>query len=324
MDNLNQNNSDVIVSVTMITYNHEKYIAQAIEGVLMQKTNFRFELVLGEDCSTDRTRDICIEYRNKYPNVINLRLPQFNLGMQRNAIENFNACTGKYVAICEGDDYWTDINKLQKQVDFLENNGDYGLVWTDIDFYYQNSNTFKRGVFKNNYSKKYELFNEILINRAFIAPCTWLFRNKYSPKEVNAYCDGTFPLILDILSQSKIKYLDEITAVYRYTSISASRSNKLENIYKFGKGVFKIQKDYVEKFKLSSIIDEEINFNHYKIAFPYALIMNDKSEVEKGKLILKNYKLLDNKLRVTLILSKCIIGIILLKYLYKLKLKIFN
>mgnify|MGYP001248218371 CR=1 FL=1 len=130
-----------LVSVHMITYNHEKYIAQAIEGVLMQKTNFLFELVIGEDCSTDSTRVICKEYADRYPNIIKL-LPDAgkNLGMMENAIRTTMACTGKYIALCEGDDYWTDPYKLQKQVDFLEAHNDYGLTNTDADFYYQKTN----------------------------------------------------------------------------------------------------------------------------------------------------------------------------------------
>lgn len=114
------NEKQVVVSVSMITYNHEAFIAQAIEGVLMQQTNFPFELIIGEDCSTDNTRDICIKYRDTYPSVIRLRLPEKNLGVKENAKENDHACSGKYIAYCEGDDYWIDPLKLQKQVDFLE------------------------------------------------------------------------------------------------------------------------------------------------------------------------------------------------------------
>jgi len=126
-----ENNNTVMVSVDMITYNHEAYIKQAIEGVLMQKTNFKFELVIGEDCSTDRTREICIEYQKKYPDIIKLLLPEKNLGMNENGLQTVNACTGKYIALCEGDDYWTDPYKLQKQVDILEANENIVAVATN-------------------------------------------------------------------------------------------------------------------------------------------------------------------------------------------------
>ena len=119
--------NNIVVSVCMITYNHEQYIAEAIEGVLMQKTDFPIELIIGEDCSTDKTREICIAYQQKYPEIIKLQLPDKNKGIMRNFIENMQAAQGKYIALCEGDDYWTDPRKLQKQVDFLDANEDFSM-----------------------------------------------------------------------------------------------------------------------------------------------------------------------------------------------------
>jgi glycosyltransferase involved in cell wall biosynthesis len=114
-----------LVSVTMITYNHEKYIRQAIEGVLMQKVDFKFVLIIGEDCSNDETRRIVKEYQLLNKDKLILKLPETNLGVNVNSFSNKYFCKGKYVAECEGDDYWTDPLKLQKQVDFLEANEEY-------------------------------------------------------------------------------------------------------------------------------------------------------------------------------------------------------
>ena len=116
------------VSVFMITYNHEKYIAEALDSILMQKTDFDFDIVIGEDCSTDATRRIVLEYSRKYPDKIKLLLHNVNVGFISNLMYVLEACTGKYVAMCEGDDYWTDPFKLQKQVDFLEANKEYILA----------------------------------------------------------------------------------------------------------------------------------------------------------------------------------------------------
>ena len=121
-----------LVSVLMTTYNHENYLVQAIEGVLMQQTNFPFELVIGEDCSLDRTRDICLEYQQRYPEKVRIVFSETNLGPSKIFLKVFPVCRGKYIAGCDGDDYWTDPNKLQAQVDFLEANPEYGLVYTDI------------------------------------------------------------------------------------------------------------------------------------------------------------------------------------------------
>jgi glycosyltransferase involved in cell wall biosynthesis len=123
---------EVLVSVVMVTFNHEKFIAQAIESVLTQKTMFRFELVIGEDCSNDNTLNIIKDYVRKQPNIIKDKSNSINLGIAANVLRTVQECDGKYIAFCEGDDYWTDPFKLQNQVDFLETNPDYGMVATDI------------------------------------------------------------------------------------------------------------------------------------------------------------------------------------------------
>lgn len=126
-----------IVSVCMITYNHEPFIAQAIESVLMQEISFPIELVIGEDESSDGTRAICEDYAGRYPNIIRLHLRSRNdperkkyaAPFMHNFIETLKSCRGKYIALLEGDDYWTDPLKLQKQVDFLEANPDCHFVF---------------------------------------------------------------------------------------------------------------------------------------------------------------------------------------------------
>ena len=108
------------VSVFMITYNHEGVIGQALESAVSQKTNFPFEIVIGEDCSNDRTREIVLAYGRQYPGLIRTLLPERNLGMLRNTQQTLDACTGEYIASLEGDDYWTSDDKLQRQVDYLD------------------------------------------------------------------------------------------------------------------------------------------------------------------------------------------------------------
>lgn len=111
---------DIMVSVIMLTYNHEKYIRRALNSVLKQKTNFRYEIVIGDDASPDNTASIIHEYVKKYPSVFNATLRRENVGGCENAYDLFRKAKGKYIANLEGDDYWTDEYKLQKQIDFLE------------------------------------------------------------------------------------------------------------------------------------------------------------------------------------------------------------
>src|SRR5271157_958173 len=118
-----------LVAVFMVTYNHEQFIAQAIESVMMQKTNFPYKLFIGEDCSTDGTADICRNLKSKYKDRIELHINQKNLGASPNSNQLLEVCYrsgAKYVALLEGDDYWTDKQKLQIQVAFLEANPEYG------------------------------------------------------------------------------------------------------------------------------------------------------------------------------------------------------
>jgi glycosyltransferase involved in cell wall biosynthesis len=116
-----------LVSVRILTYNHEQWIAQAIESVLMQKCDFEFEIVIGEDCSKDRTRDICLEYQKKFPHIIRVLHSDANVGVERNSLRSNARLRGEFVCPFEGDDYWFDERKLQKQVDLMRRHPDATL-----------------------------------------------------------------------------------------------------------------------------------------------------------------------------------------------------
>src|ERR1019366_1015566 len=120
MPDIHVPNAELKVGVLMITYNHEKFIAQALESVLMQKADFPFELVIGDDCSTDGTREIVREYSQKYPEIIRAHLRERNIGAKENFRQVFLASRGRYLALLEGDDYWTDSRKLQLLADVLD------------------------------------------------------------------------------------------------------------------------------------------------------------------------------------------------------------
>ena len=121
-----------MVSVGMLTYNHEKYIASALDSILMQNVNFKYEIVVCDDCSSDNTKDILLRYMQKYPKVIKVYLNEKNLGAQGNANKLRTLCTGKYRATLEGDDYWITTSKLQTQVDFLESHPDFVAIGGDF------------------------------------------------------------------------------------------------------------------------------------------------------------------------------------------------
>lgn len=196
----------------MITYNHEKFIAEAIEGVVMQKTNFPFELVIGEDCSTDNTRAICIEYQKKYPDIIRLRLPETNQGMMLNWINNIENGQGKYIALCDGDDYWTDPYKLQKQFDFMEANPDFALSSHSVY-------TLMCGHLDENIEmERDELTTEDIIRKDWGLLTASIFFRKEAHKTLDWYYtvkNGDYALQLIVSLSGKIKYLPEYMSVYR-------------------------------------------------------------------------------------------------------------
>lgn len=121
MDDAKKENESVLVSVIVLTYNQEKYIAQALDSILMQKTNFDFEILVGDDASTDGTQKILQMYQQRYPNIVKVFRREKNLGPTKNAYELFLIAKGKYLASCEGDDYWLSPDKLNIQISFLEN-----------------------------------------------------------------------------------------------------------------------------------------------------------------------------------------------------------
>lgn len=134
-----------MVSVLMATYNHEPYIRQAIEGVMMQKTDFEFELIIGEDCSPDKTREICFEYQRRYPDKIRVLWWHENVSkLGGNGGRMRVRCRGELIAICEGDDFWTDPYKLQKQVDVFRKHPTVNLCFGGVDILYQRTGVVRK------------------------------------------------------------------------------------------------------------------------------------------------------------------------------------
>ncbi len=271
-----------IVSAYMLTYNHAQYIEQAIKGILQQSIDFPFELVIGEDCSTDGTREIVFEYQKKYPNIIRVITSDNNIGMMNNSTRTLQACRGKYIAFCEGDDYWIDPLKLQKQVDFLEANVEYGLCCTDFNIFWQTQQKMDKAQFKTNPSRFPILTNveDFLEREGYMAPCTWVGRNNlFKNNNLDENCvDGTYAIMLDILATSKVHVIPQVTAVYRYLDESASHTKSITKAFIRYKGLFEIQNKYIEKYNLSLELKNKVKLNFYnKIT---DLIITSKGSVE--------------------------------------------
>ena len=225
----NLNNNTALVSVLMMSYNHEKFITKAIEGVLMQQTSFLVELVIGDDCSNDNSLVICNDFKNKYPNAIKLLSRDFNLGMMANFVSILEACSGKYVAICDGDDYWIDPYKLQKQVNFLEANDDYIACFHNARIV--SSNAICHSLFNSLNEVSNPTSFDIISRQWFIASASLLFRNKriQMPDWVLNVINNDFMLELLLAKEGDFFYMHDVMSVYRSHSNSfSSETNKVK------------------------------------------------------------------------------------------------
>lgn len=292
MINKDSINRKTIVSIVCVCYNQVDFIEKTIKGFLSQKTAFDFEVIIGDDCSTDGTTEIILEYQKNNIDVIKPIIRGKNIGGGRNLINCLEKATGDYIAYCEGDDYWIDDFKLQKQYNLLESNCDAGLVWTDIDLNDLQGKKVVKSVFKNSHLPIFSNFEEILINKPFFAPSTWFYRKQYKNLFSNYldYADGTLPFILDVIMSTKILYINEVTGVY--TKRSESTSNNINPIkrYNFAKSVYKIQLDYSNKYCVSDVVIKNVKINHYKSLLHYAIIAKDYDFIKNANSTLKECK----------------------------------
>ncbi|MBE5033940.1 glycosyltransferase [Gallalistipes aquisgranensis] len=230
---------EIILTVRCLTYNQAPFVRQCLDGIVMQRTDFGFVALVHDDASTDGTAEIVAEYAARYPEIIHPVLEKENLYSKHDGSLSkviLSHCTGKYVAYIEGDDYWTDPLKLQKEVDFLENNPEYGLVRTHFDRYYQKEGKIEKGIFPAMHGMT-DTHQGYILNPVFAGPCTWVFRMKYQRNrpayDRTRYFGGDLALLLEISRSSKVKCLEENTAVYRILGDSASHTESPQRSLNF-------------------------------------------------------------------------------------------
>lgn len=232
-----------LVSVYCLAYNHEKYIRNALEGFISQRTNFRYEVIVHDDASTDNTAGIIKEFADKYPDIIIPIYQTENQYSQKIPIVTtyiYPMIKGKYIAICEGDDYWCDCNKLQSQVDWLENHPEYSFcVHNTISFDVQ---TGRKKLFnKCRYDKDIPLDDILQGGGAFFHTSSFLLRTEYwkIPDEFKVPGIGDYPRAIYLALCGKVRYLHNIMSIYRMNvegsftkRINAAPINKREEVAK--------------------------------------------------------------------------------------------
>lgn len=206
------------LSVFVVTYNQEKYIRQCLDGILMQKVDFDYEVVIGEDHGTDGTREICEEYTAKYPQVRLLPLTD-RLGVAGNWKRVLSECKGEYIALCEGDDYWIDPLKLQKQVNFLDTHNNIGYLFTRHLRMRPNGEIYDFFKSKNIVIPETMDLDYLLRNELMPTTQTVCIRSSLQPTPLPQFMKGhlyaDLILLVVIASKSDVGYIDDATAVYR-------------------------------------------------------------------------------------------------------------
>ena len=267
-----------LVSIGCITYNHAPYIRQCIEGFLMQKTDFPFEIIINDDCSTDGTTEIIKEYEKQYPNLINAIYHsenQYSKGVRGIFVKYvIPKVRGKYIAMCEGDDYWTDPYKLQKQVDILESHPEIGMVYTKVLRRIEKENRIdgewgERGDIKKLYlCASFIPTLSVCYRRDMLIEFGKIIEN--DPR----FLLGDVPLWLFFFESSRVFFLPEVTGVYRELEESVSHSRDFYRRTRFIESGFNCRYFYANKYghtdiakqvirvKLMNLITLSLKYNH--------------------------------------------------------------
>lgn len=266
---------DILVSINCITYNHEKYIATALESFLMQKTNFKFEIIIGEDCSTDNTRKVVEEYVKKYPEKIKMITSDKNVGGRKNSIRLHNASSGKYIALCEGDDYWIDEYKLQKQIDYMEKNNECTMCFHNAKKLNDATGIYENYMIDKTLKSKKCTIKDIL-NLRFLPTASVVYRKYTKDNLPDWYMQcivGDLPSHLIVTDYGYAYYFDEVMSIYRVGNINSamnrwkfenkSINKKIENLKGF---LFILDKfDLYSNYKYEKYIDDAKKYWEFQI-----------------------------------------------------------
>lgn len=241
-----------LVSVLCCSYNHENYIAAALESIVNQKTDFPLEVIVSDDASTDKTQSIIRQYAQKYPGIIKAVLRDKNVGVGENCYEALKKVSGKYLAICDGDDCWLDEHKLQKQITFMEAHPDFAVCCSDVRWHYADGNK-KDEIFKvkaympKKMRQKSAFAFKDLLHCRFIASSTcvlrWTMKNNV-PVWLKKHCVIDFPLTLVHSMVGKIKVFDEVFAQYNIHAKGVSRKEQTALYQKKMNDILRYVDDY--------------------------------------------------------------------------------
>lgn len=227
-----------VLSVACLTFDHENYIREALDSFLMQETDFPYEIVIYDGGSHDNNRKIIQEYQEKYPDMIRYIFPAADPGFVKSFYELLMSCSGKYVAVCEGDDYWTDRYKLQRQVDFMEQHPDYSMIFHAINLYDQNSGTISIPKERIGFSGNIPVADLITKGGGYVPTLSMVYRNTALypfPQWMSETPVGDYPLTLVLASKGNVYHFEDVMGVYRINrkgawTLSINTSQRMKKI----------------------------------------------------------------------------------------------
>lgn len=281
-----------LVTITCVAYNEADYIRKTLDGFVMQKTSFPFVALVHDDVSTDNTSEIIMEYARKYPDIIVPIIEKENLFTQKKLESTMNdhiAKTGcKYVAICEGDDWWIDPYKLQKQVDYMERHPDCVMCYTDCQFYFEyNHSIDKSGISKN--VSRANSFSKQMIHALYLAPMTWLVKREFHGS-YDDYTDNHFAMSLDLYQHGMVHFMDDVTAVYCVREGTVANQEDAKKVWKYIKGIHDTKLEYIEKYECSKKLLQSVLLKDYMQVIPEALEANDEEFIKEAQqYFIENY-----------------------------------
>ena len=216
MKNWDKQTDIPLVSIASVTYNHEKFIEKALNSFLMQKTNFPFEIVINDDASTDNTAQIIEKYQEKFPNIFRVNLKKTNVGPSKNTHDAFERCRGKYIAFCEGDDYWTDEHKLQYQIEEMMKHPECGLSFHPVDRVDENNQLIHK---KSQYADTTMVFHTPDMIKKIVCPTSSMIYKKENLFKYASFLESIpvgdfFAQIFSSLNGG-VLYVNKTMSVYR-------------------------------------------------------------------------------------------------------------
>ncbi|MCP2029203.1 glycosyltransferase involved in cell wall biosynthesis [Flavobacterium sp. HSC-32F16] len=262
-----------LISVVILCYNQEATIERTIKSVLEQQTKYKFEIIIGEDASpNDNTRLICEKYAEEYPDIIHLMDKQPNKGLLKNYTDCIQKSRGRYLGVCAGDDWWHNPHKIEMQVEFLEKEKSFGLVFTDyrIVNVSLNDNTEIFSSSKTIVVDEKKMYQNLLKGN-FISAGTVIFRKEIFCKYIDfdkfitlGFLMEDYPMWLEMIQHTKFKYMPVETITYTVAdgSISNNKSN-YEKTEKFENAVLDIKKYYINKYPSDDIDIKKLKELHH-------------------------------------------------------------